>query len=61
MGWEPQMAVFGANLRPVGEGAFSRAIRVERRKTRFKPSPALPIPLLPRWGSVSSFNFGAAA
>jgi len=61
MGWKPEMAVFAANLRPVGGGAFSRLERVRRKQIRFAPAPELPKPILPRWCSVLSINFRRAA
>ena len=59
MGYTPEMAVFGANLRPVGEGAHARIVKVKRRP--IPPAQKFDVGQLPRWGSVQSVTFNRAA
>lgn len=57
MGWTPERAVFGANLRPVGEGAYARRVIVKR--TPLPPAQRFEVGLPPRWGYVRSVTFAA--
>lgn len=57
MGYSPEMAVFGANLRPVGEGKHARKVKLKRRS--IPPAARFDVGQLPRWGSVQSLTFAA--